>query len=120
MSKLERDGYDPECPPDVPIIVNPNKVNISGQGHFNSEWRRRRNGIIDALLIAGIIALVTATIGIMRTTDKVETAFTERSKRYDGEISRIDDTIERHDERITNLEREQRESDAYPHYRQKR
>jgi hypothetical protein len=116
---LKAEGYeDPE--EDAPPV--PPGIAISGGGNYRpkSDWPRRRNSIIDGLLIAGIIALVSTSIYLLKTTVQLETSYTERGTLYDerfrniaGTIDRQDTELRRHDERLDRLEQQRR--DAQPH-----
>lgn len=117
---LKAEGYeDPEedAPPVPPAIA------ISGGGDYRprhkSDWPRRRNSIIDGLLIAGIIALVSTSIYLLKTTVQLETSYTERGTLYDERFrnnashdERQDSELRRHDERLDRLEQQRR--DAQP------
>lgn len=69
-------------------------------GGGNHGGRSRTDKLIDSLLLAGIIALVTATIVSYVTAIKVETALIQRNDIYDREIRRIDGVNERQDARF--------------------
>lgn len=95
------------------------RVAISGDGQYRpkSDWPRRRNAIIDGLLIAGIIALVSTSIYLLKTTVQLETSYTERGALYDYRFRNIESTNERqdtefrrHDERLNRLEQQRRDA----------
>lgn len=89
---------------------------ISGGHHAYS----KRDPIVQGLILAGITALVGLVWKVSDTVTRLETSFLAEVQQRDRDILRIDTAIERHDQRITNLERgegpRQRDSD----YRQKR
>lgn len=88
------------------------KIAASGDAKIGSA-KSRFDSIIDALLIAGIIALVSATVLSLVTATELKTAFVERNEFYDREISRAvaanerqDTELKRHDERLDRLEQQ--------------
>lgn len=108
--------------PERDLDVHVPKIAISGGGGYKPHGdRTRRNSIIDALLIAGIIALVSTSIYLLKTTVKLETSYTERGTLYDERFRGIRDDnlrqdaeLRRHDERIDRLEQQRRDAQPNP------
>jgi hypothetical protein len=99
--------------------ANPPAIAISGGGNYRpkSDWARRRNSIIDGLLIAGIIALVSTSVFLLKTTVRLDTQYTERGQLYDERFKSIrednvrqDGQLGRHDERLNRLEQQRRDA----------
>lgn len=93
-------------------------MNVSGSNNGHDGRDRRIDHLLQALCLAGIIAIVGIVWILRDNVTEIKTYVTERTQLYDREINRLDSTIQRHDERITSLEREQGQS--YPNHRQKR
>lgn len=76
--------------------------------------------IVNGLTLAGVIALVAIVWNLSQTATELRTLVKYQGLEDDRRFTTIDTTLERHDQRITTLEREQRIPLAQPDYRQKR
>lgn len=116
MRSMPDRGPDPDFAPDQDPRV---RIAVSGGDYKprpNPEWSRRRNSIIDGLLIAGIIALVSTSVYLLKTTVRLDTQYVERGQLYDERFkairddnSRQDTELGRHDERLDRLEQQRRD-----------
>lgn len=111
------DGYE-DPTEDLDQRASARRINLSGQARFGDEWRKRRNSVIDTLLIMGIAALVTTSIYLLKTTVKLETTYTERGLLYDERFDqnrrdneRQDALLSGHDKRLDSLEQQRRITD---------
>lgn len=89
---------------------------ISGRMH----GANKRDPILQGLILAGITALVGLVWHVSDTVTRLEASFISEVQTRDRDILRIDNSLDRYDKRITDLERSEsaRESDTYN--RQKR
>lgn len=106
---------DTDFNPDDETIRKITKIIVSGGGHLGGKMPDRRNAVIDSLLIAGIIALVSTSLYLLKTTVKLETSYTERGQLYDERFGKIRDDndrqeneLARHSQRIDRLEQQSR------------
>lgn len=89
---------------------------ISGGGRVTSWF----DHVINGLTLAGICALVGVTWKVSDTVTELKTLVTLKAQQYDRDIVRIDKSLERYDQRLTNLERSESTRFADPDDRQKR
>lgn len=61
--------------------------------------------VINGLTLAGILALVGATWRLSDTVTRIDTLLAAKVQQNDRDFARIDATLDRHDQRITDLER---------------
>ena len=76
--------------------------------------------VTNGLTLMGIAALVGVTWRLSDTVTRIDTFISTKAQQYDRDFARIDAALTRHDERLTGLEREQRNSLAHDDNRQKR
>lgn len=73
-----------------------------------SEGRDRRiDYLFQGVILAGILGLVGIVWNLRDEVTKITTFVSTKTQQYDRDISRIDNTLARHDERITVIERTQ-------------
>lgn len=89
---------------------------ISG-GHHG---RGRYDNIVQGLILAGITALVGLVWKVSDTCTRLEASFLAEVQQRDRDILRIDTALDRHDHRITDLERSEGTRQRDADYRQKR
>lgn len=83
-------------------------------------WLSNVIAILQALAIAGILGLFAKISGFGESIARLETTINERGKQNDRDIERIDATLTRHDQRLTDLERGQGPGEPDTNHRQKR
>ena len=88
---------------------------ISGRHSAN-----KRDPIMQGLILAAIVALVGAVWRLGDNMTRLEATYIAKEQQHDRDILRIDTAIERHDQRITDLERSQGSRQSDPYDRQKR
>lgn len=82
--------------------------------------RGRYDNIVQGLILAGITALVGLVWKVSDTCTRLETSFLAEVQQRDRDILRINTTLERHDQRLTDLERGNSPRQPNPYDRQKR
>ena len=92
----------------------------SGDGDRRSWLSGNLGAILQALVIAGILGLFSSISDLKESTAELKATINERGKQNERDIERIDGTLGRHDQRITDLERGQSASQFDADRRQKR
>lgn len=100
--------------------VNMSATSGSGNGNGNKALQAWVLGILQTLVIAGILGIFAKLSGIDQQMIETKTIVTERGRQNDRDFQRIDATLQRHDDRITELEREQSPAQSDANHRQKR
>lgn len=77
-------------------------------GKHNGGPDRRIDHVLQGLILAGILALVGIVWTLRDNVTEIRTFVTTKAEQYDRDISRIDKTLDRHDQRLTTLERRPR------------
>lgn len=91
----------------------------SGGSNGGKSWLNV-NSVLQALIIAGIVGLFTSISSLKESAVRVETTINERGKQNDSDFQRIYTALDRHDKRLTDLERSQGPGEPNAHDRQKR
>lgn len=80
----------------------------------------KRDPIIQSLILAAILALVGAVWRLGDNMTRLEATYIAKEQQHDRDILRIDNSLDRYDKRITDLERGEGTRQPDPYYRQKR
>lgn len=74
-------------------------------GRHNGGKDRRIDHLLQGLILAGILALVGIVWTLRDNVTEIRTFVKAKADQYDSDLRRIDKTLDRHDERITAIER---------------
>jgi hypothetical protein len=94
---------------------------ISGKSRGGQEGRDKRiDYLLQSLILAGIFGLVGVTLNLKDNVTEIKTFVTTKASEYEREFTRIDKTLDRHNDRLTALEQGRRAGNRQPDYRQER
>lgn len=93
---------------------------VSGRGSSGGGRDKRIDVWLQGAVLAGLLALVGIVWTLREEVTKITTYVTLKVEQNDRDISRIDRTIDRHDQRITAIERGESPRYRQPDDRQER
>jgi|SRR6185295_6603096 len=92
----------------------------ANSGNANNGVGKWVMGLLQSLTLAGILAVFSVSWMLYGTLTELKTSFNERERSNDREFGRINETLDRHDQRLTNLEQGRRSGEFDADHRQKR
>lgn len=105
----------------LPDDFDPYEFNMTaisgGNGNGGRQWLMQ---LLQGLILAGIVGLFGVVWSMKSDITELRATQYERGRSYDRDFQRIDSTIARHDQRITDLERGEGSNQSDPNHRQKR